>query len=106
VADLPHFATALRGYDRQQVDDYVATLLSYLEEAAARLERAEGPGRTTDAQVVGRTDPLRRALGEAQRSVADRLAAAERALGRARSELEALAAEQRTILDQVGSGPA
>lgn len=38
---LPQFALAVRGYDRQQVDDYVARLGADLEEAHARAVLAE-----------------------------------------------------------------
>ena len=38
---LPQFALAVRGYDRQQVDDYVARLTADLEEAHSRAVVAE-----------------------------------------------------------------
>jgi hypothetical protein len=110
VTDLPVFATALRGYDRQQVDDYVATLLSYLDEAARRLERAERPGRDPDARVATGTPPTTAQLDELERSVRERLSAAERALESARTELEALATERVRLVDELlpsaRSGPA
>lgn len=39
--ELPEFALAMRGYDRQQVDDYVRTLRQYLEEMSTRTTNAE-----------------------------------------------------------------
>jgi cell division septum initiation protein DivIVA len=56
----PEFTTSLRGYDRIQVDDYVATLREWLDTATARLERAE--------IEAGR---LRDQVGQLQRRAAD-----------------------------------
>lgn len=39
--ELPEFAVVVRGYDKQQVDDYVATLRQYLEEMTRRVHAAE-----------------------------------------------------------------
>jgi len=39
--DRPEFATAVRGYDRQQVDDYVRALRDYVDEAHGRAKQAE-----------------------------------------------------------------
>jgi F0F1-type ATP synthase membrane subunit b/b' len=48
--DLPQFASVMRGYDRGQVDDYVARLNDFLSDAERRAVRAER----------GLTDALRR----------------------------------------------
>jgi DivIVA domain-containing protein len=40
-ADLPQFASVMRGYDRGQVDDYVARLIDFLGDAEQRASRAE-----------------------------------------------------------------
>src|SRR3954447_14678830 len=39
--ELPDFAVTVRGYDRLQVDEYVARLTRWLEEAQARTAEAE-----------------------------------------------------------------
>jgi DivIVA domain-containing protein len=39
--DLPQFASVMRGYDRGQVDDYVARLNDFLGDAEQRANRAE-----------------------------------------------------------------
>jgi DivIVA domain-containing protein len=40
-ADLPQFASVMRGYDRGQVDDYVARLNDFLDDAEQRANRSE-----------------------------------------------------------------
>ncbi|MGB8651131.1 MAG: hypothetical protein WCD35_10775 [Mycobacteriales bacterium] len=101
MPDLPAFAPALRGYDRQQVDDYVSTMLSYLDEAASRLDEVQAapispaaPAATTAAELGALTDRLTVVLAEAEQAAGTRLAAAERALAAAREELRGLAAER------------
>lgn len=39
--DLPEFTVVVRGYDRQQVDDYVRTLRDYVDEITTRVRSAE-----------------------------------------------------------------
>jgi cell division septum initiation protein DivIVA len=39
--ELPQFATVMRGYDRGQVDDYVARLNDFVADAEQRAQRAE-----------------------------------------------------------------
>ena len=39
--ELPEFATAIRGYDRAQVDDYISRLQGWLDEADGRTRAAE-----------------------------------------------------------------
>jgi DivIVA domain-containing protein len=65
-ADLPQFATVMRGYDRGQVDDYVARLNDFLADAEQRAQRAE----RSVADVIRRnerlTDELRQAIDRRQ----------------------------------------
>jgi DivIVA domain-containing protein len=64
--ELPQFATVMRGYDRGQVDDYVARLNDFLADAEARAQRAE----RSVADVIRRnerlTDELRQAIERGQ----------------------------------------
>jgi DivIVA domain-containing protein len=57
----PQFAVVVRGYDRHQVDDYVARLLEYLDEAEQRARAAEQTSgapapHTAAAAGVGRAE--------------------------------------------------
>ena len=52
--ELPQFATVMRGYDRGQVDDYVARLNDFLADAEARAQRAE----RSVADVIRRNERL------------------------------------------------
>lgn len=62
--ELPEFAVVVRGYDKQQVDDYVATLRLYLQEMTHRAHAAEDVAneRSTTTAMAAPTAPL--ALGE------------------------------------------
>lgn len=62
--ELPEFAVVVRGYDKQQVDDYVATLRLYLEEMTHRAHAAEQVTneRSSTTAMAAPTTPL--ALGE------------------------------------------
>ncbi len=66
--ELPQFATVMRGYDRGQVDDYVARLNDFLADAEARAQRAE----RTIADITRRnerlTDELRQAIERSQQT--------------------------------------
>lgn len=53
-SDLPQFATVMRGYDRGQVDDYVARLNDFVADAEQRAQRAE----RSLADVVSRNERL------------------------------------------------
>lgn len=48
----PEFALVMRGYDRFQVDDYVARQATWLAEAQARVEAAESAAREAHAQAA------------------------------------------------------
>jgi DivIVA domain-containing protein len=65
-ADLPQFASVMRGYDRGQVDDYVARLNDFLDDAEQRANRAERS--LTDAQRRNErmNDELRQAVERQQ----------------------------------------
>lgn len=60
-ADLPQFASVMRGYDRGQVDDYVARLIDFLSDAEQRASRAE----RGLADALRRNDRLTEQLREA-----------------------------------------
>lgn len=101
-AGPPQFATVLRGYDREQVDEYVAALQEFLQEAQERAASAHRvvDGSSADAGAGGEdavTDilvltPTARAVqGLPQRlaeAVRDALDAAERAGQAALAEVE------------------
>jgi cell division septum initiation protein DivIVA len=53
---LPEFTIALRGYDRAQVDNYVAKQLALLVEARGRLER-DAHQLSVEARPTRRTRP-------------------------------------------------
>jgi len=84
--EMPEFAVGLRGYDRGQVDEYVATLRSFLAEAHERALAAEqtlaserARGAAEQAERSATTDGI--ALDPAARAVsglADRVAEAVR----------------------------
>ena len=69
TAAAPEFALAMRGYDRLQVDEFIARSDRWMEEARARTERAEGElaaalqeigelrGRLADVEAGGPPDP-------------------------------------------------
>jgi len=50
--ELPEFALVMRGYDRQQVDDYVSTLRGYLDEMSARANGYD-PSRRSESTAIG-----------------------------------------------------
>ncbi len=108
----PAFATAMRGYDRDQVDEYVTTVLAYADEAQERAVRAESAlaqleaarevlatgSATTGATVVVGDGPvphdLPERLGDAVRALlADGRDVAEQLVAQARSDRAAAAAE-------------
>ncbi|HVV75521.1 MAG TPA: DivIVA domain-containing protein [Mycobacteriales bacterium] len=59
--ELPQFATVMRGYDRGQVDDYVARLNDFLADAEQRAQRAE----RSVADVIRRNERLTEELRQA-----------------------------------------
>jgi len=91
-AELPKFAPAVRGYGRDQVDEYVAHLLEYLDEAEHRARRAEAaltaqPPAPTSADVG---EHIARVLRSAEDSAAQLRADAERHAQTRRTEAERL----------------
>ncbi len=50
-ATEPRFATVVRGYDRPQVDDYVARLQAWLDEAEERTAQAEAQASTLRGEL-------------------------------------------------------
>lgn len=61
-SDLPQFATVMRGYDRGQVDDYVARLNDFLADAERRADRAERSIADLNRRNERLTDELRQAI--------------------------------------------
>ena len=64
INERPEFAAAMRGYDRQQVDDYVQVVLQYVEELELRAsEAAEAAGRVraphSASPGAGQAEPAR-----------------------------------------------
>lgn len=109
--DLPEFALIMRGYDRQQVDDYVATLRGYVDELTIRLEgQGHGPGtpNPTVDPVAELGDRVTGILREAQAAAAgilkDAEQQAEQVLSRARTgsqDVDALTATARQQAEEV-----
>jgi DivIVA domain-containing protein len=62
----PQFATVMRGYDRGQVDDYVARLNDFLADAEQRAQRAEGGVADLTTRVERLTEELRHAVERRQ----------------------------------------
>src|SRR3954453_3921012 len=65
-AVLPEFTIAMRGYDRLQVDEYIARLSRWMDEARARTEAAERAVvelRQGNAALHGRVTELERDSG-------------------------------------------
>jgi len=94
-AELPKFAPAVRGYDRDQVDGYVAHLIEYLHEAEHRARRAEAATNSASAQPPAPTsadvgDHIARVLRSAEDSAAQLRADAERHAQTRRAEAEQL----------------
>jgi cell division septum initiation protein DivIVA len=64
--DLPQFATVMRGYDRGQVDDYVARLNDFVADAEARAQRAERSIADLTRRNERLTEDLRQAIESSQ----------------------------------------
>ena len=116
--DLPEFALIMRGYDRQQVDDYVSMLRGYVEELTRRLDekgRGHGPTRPAEPPTDVVVDPvsvlgdritaiLRAAQDAADGMHQDAQREAEQMLARARTgsrDANALTAAARAQADQI-----
>lgn len=100
----PEFAIVMRGYDRLQVDDYVATQVQSLHEAQARVAAAE----QQLAECRREMDLLRSRMGElesAEQQVRPALAALGKRVGRILNEAweaaEAVRAEAAEEVRQV-----
>lgn len=102
--DVPDFAVALRGYDRQQVDDYVSRLTVDLDEAHRRALDAE-------RRLASRPAPTGGGFAELGPHVASVLERAEEEAGemrrgaelhaeQVRSEAERAAQDLRTLSDR------
>lgn len=61
-APLPQFATVMRGYDRGQVDDYVARLNDFVADAEQRAHRAERSIADVTRRNERLTEELRHAI--------------------------------------------
>lgn len=117
----PQFAVTMRGYDRLQVDDYVATLSGYLTEAQARALDAEDAAvsladrlralestatlethGTGGPPPVGEPDPIARepVADEVATAVRATLTAAEELAGRLRGEAVADRESARRLVEQ------
>src|SRR5206468_1850946 len=64
--ELPQFASVMRGYDRGQVDDYVARLNDFLGDAEQRANRAERGLADALRRNERLTDELRQAIERQQ----------------------------------------
>jgi DivIVA domain-containing protein len=64
--EVPQFATVMRGYDRGQVDDYVARLIDFLADAERRAERAEAELIKSNRRAERLAEELRQALDRLQ----------------------------------------
>src|SRR5438046_842230 len=62
--ELPEFATAMRGYDRLQVDEYIGRIDRWWQESQARMAAAEAKLRSVQAE----NDELRRRLAVAAKA--------------------------------------
>ncbi len=95
-AEPPKFASAVRGYDRDQVNEYVAHLIEYLHEAEDRARRAEAaPTNSAPAQTPAPTsadigEHIARVLRSAEDSAAQLRADAEQHAQTRRAEAEQL----------------
>lgn len=110
-AALPQFAMVMRGYDRGQVDDYVARLNDFVADAEQRAQRAEGAINDLTRRNDALTEELRQAVerhqqqraGETYEGLGERIEAILRLAGdeadnlrsRARSEAEEIMADAR-----------
>ncbi len=80
--EQPQFAQGLRGYDRDQVDEYVATLTSWVAEWRDRAIAAEAELHQLRDQVEGLHGRLERAEGQAAVTTPESLQAAGERVGR------------------------
>ena len=88
---LPEFTPAMRGYDRGQVDDYVARLGDFVADAEQRAQRAED----NVAELIRRNERLTEELRQAiDRRRPGRSGAAYDGLGERVSEILRLATEE------------
>lgn len=110
MTEMPEFAIALRGYDREQVDAYAAQVQRLLEKAAARIREAERGavrGEHTDERLGGRLAAI---LKLAEEEAGARRAAARRdanvVLDRAQLEAERIVAAAAGEVEHVRASAA
>jgi hypothetical protein len=105
-SDLPQFATVMRGYDRGQVDDYVARLNDFVADAEARAQRAERSFADITRRNERLTDELRQAIergqhqraGEPYEGLGERI---EHILRLAGEEADAIRQQARSEADEI-----
>jgi cell division septum initiation protein DivIVA len=94
---LPQFATVMRGYDRGQVDDYVARLNDFVADAEQRANRAERSVVDLTGRVERLTEELRSAV---ERRQAQRASAPYEGLGERIEHILRLAGEEADTIRQ------
>jgi cell division septum initiation protein DivIVA len=95
--DRPEFATSMRGYDRLQVEDYIARLHEIAADAEERARSAESEGKFSGHTTVGPrvAQILDLAIAEGK-EIRERVQAeADRVRAEARDEAEAIVAAAR-----------
>jgi DivIVA domain-containing protein len=96
-SELPQFATVMRGYDRGQVDDYVARLNDFLADAEQRAQRAERGVSDLTARAERLTEELRQAI---ERRQTHRSGASYEGLGERVEQMLRLAGEEADNIRQ------
>ena len=100
----PEFALAMRGYDRQQVDEYVSRLQTLVAEAEERARAAEAGGPATvgprvtqifDLALAESEEVRTRAQAQADALLADARTRAEELVTAAERDAEAITAQAR-----------
>lgn len=105
---LPQFALAVRGYDRQQVDDYVTRLVRDLGETHVRAVQAERAVRQgvapapsgRDNQVEQQAQEAERAALTAQQEARDAQRLAQQAVRQAQDDVARAQEEARVLREQ------
>jgi DivIVA domain-containing protein len=102
--DLPQFASVMRGYDRGQVDDYVARLNDFLGDAEQRANRAERSVADALRRNERLTEELRQSIERHQREPSS--SEPYEGLGERVETILRLAAEEADALRQRGKSDA
>jgi DivIVA domain-containing protein len=99
--DRPEFATAMRGYDRLQVDDYVERLIDIAADAEERARVAESELEFSRHTTVGpRVSQIMELAVEEGKEIRERVVAeAEQVRADARAEAEAIVTGARESAD-------